>query len=125
MLRIAPVVAIASALLIAAAHAELRRFCTPHGQCFTCPRGQPACEVTYALSRAMTPPTAPSLDRVVPPAPVPPPGPVYSQAAPPPPPAGPATSQAEWKRAIIDEAQRFCEAYPGDPICHFQDQPAQ
>jgi hypothetical protein len=34
MLRIAPVVAIASALLTAPAHAELRRFCTPHGQCF-------------------------------------------------------------------------------------------
>ena len=40
-------------------------------------------------------------------------------AAPPPP------SQQEWKQAIIDEAQRYCDFYPTDPICHFKDQPAQ
>ena len=86
-------------------------------------KGQPSCEVTYALSRAMTPP---SMARMVPPAPVPPPGPAYSQAAPPPPAAAsPSPSQQEWKQAIIAEAQRYCEAFPKDPICHFKDQPVQ
>ena len=71
MLRVAVVVA--SALLVSQAHADYRRFCAPQGQCFVCPRGQPACEVSYALSRAMTPPA--SMDRMVPPSPVPSPGP--------------------------------------------------
>jgi hypothetical protein len=123
MLRVALVAA--SALLVAPAHAELRRFCAPQGQCFVCPRGQPACEMTYALSRAMTPPTAPSMARVAPPTPVPSPAPEYSQAAPPPAAAPQPPSQQEWKQAIIDQAQRYCESYPTDPICHFQDQPAQ
>lgn len=78
--------------------------------------------MSYALSRAMTPP---SMDRVVPPSPVPPPGTQYSQAAPPPAAAPPPPSQQQWKQAIVEEAQRYCEAYPRDPICHFQDQPAQ
>ena len=30
-------------------------------------------------------------------------------------------SREEWKAAIVAEAQRFCDAYPTDPICHFQD----
>ena len=60
MLRIAVVVA--SVFLISQAHADYRRFCVPQGQCFVCPRGQPACEMSYALSRAMTPATAPSID---------------------------------------------------------------
>ena len=123
MLRVAVVVA--SALLVSQAHADYRRFCAPQGQCFVCPRGQPACEVSYALSRAMTPPTAPSMDRMVPPSPVPSPGPQYSQAAPPPAAAPPPSSQEQWKQAIIDEAQHYCDAYPKDPICHFQDESTQ
>ncbi len=124
MLRAAVVVA--SALTILPAHAaEYRRFCTPQNQCFVCVRGQPSCEVTYALSRAMTPPTAPSMDRIVPPSPVPAPGSLSAQAAPPPPAAAPPPSQEQWKQDIIDEAQRYCDAYPKDPICHFRDQPAQ
>ena len=123
MLRAA--VILASALSVVSAQAaEYRRFCRPHNQCFVCVKGQPSCEVTYALSRAMTPPTPPSMARVVPPAPVPPP--TYSQATPPPPTAAaPPPSQQEWKQAIIDEAQRYCDFYPTDPICHFKDQPAQ
>ena len=116
------VVLVASALLVSQAHADYRRFCAPQGQCFVCPRGQPACEMSYALSRAMTPP---STDRMVPPSPVPSPGPQSPQAAPPPPAAPQPPSQEQWKQTIIDEAQRYCDAYPKDPICHFQDQPAQ
>jgi hypothetical protein len=56
--------------------------------------------------------------RVVPPAPVPQPSAPPAAAAPPP-------SQQEWKQAIIDEAQRYCNSFPTDPICHFKDQPAQ
>ena len=123
MLRIAVVVA--SALLVSQAHADYRRFCAPQGQCFVCPRGQPACEMSYALSRAMTPP---SMDRIVPPLPVPSSSSIPSQerqAAPLPPEARQPASQQQWKQAIVDEAQRYCDAYPKDPICHFQDQPAQ
>jgi hypothetical protein len=42
--------------------------------------------------------------------------PVYTR----PPPAR-VLSQQQWKQQIVDAAQRFCNAYPGDPICHFQD----
>ena len=119
-------VVVASVLTVLTAHAaEYRRFCTPQNKCFVCVKGQPSCEVTYALSRAMTPPTGPNMARVVPPAPVPPPGPSYSQAPAQPPSAPPPSSQQEWKQAIIDEAQRYCNSFPTDPICHFKDQPAQ
>jgi hypothetical protein len=124
MLRAAVIVA-STLIVVSTQAAEYRRLCTPQNQCFTCVRGQPTCEVTYALSRAMTPPTAPSMARMVPPAPVPSPGPTYSEAAPPPPATAPPPSQQEWKQAIIDEAQRYCDAFPDDKICHFKDQPAQ
>ncbi len=124
MLRAAIIVASALAVVSVQA-AEYRRFCTPQNQCFVCVKGQPSCEVTYALSRAMTPPTGPRMARVVPPAPVPPPAPPHSQPAPPPPAAGATPSQQEWKQAIIDEAQRYCNSFPSDPICHFTDQPGQ
>jgi hypothetical protein len=34
-------------------------------------------------------------------------------------------SQDEWKQAIIDEAQRFCDAFPKDAQCHVKDGPAR
>lgn len=121
MLRAAVVIA-STLIVVSAQAAEYRRFCTPQNQCFVCVKGQPSCEVTYALSCAMTPP---SMARIVPPAPVPSSAPSYSQAAPPPPSAAPPPSQQEWKQAIIDEAQRYCDSFPNDKICHFKDQPAQ
>jgi hypothetical protein len=124
MLRAAVIVA-STLTIVSAQAAEYRRFCTPQNQCFVCVRGQPSCEVTYALSRAMTPPSPPTMARVVPPAPVPSPAPSHSQAPPPPAGAAPPPSQQEWKQAIIDEAQRYCDSFPADPICHFKDQPAQ
>jgi hypothetical protein len=30
--------------------------------------------------------------------------------------------QEQWRNAIIAEAERFCAAYPTDPVCHFKDQ---
>ena len=30
-------------------------------------------------------------------------------------------SEDEWRQAIIDEAQRFCTAFPKDSQCHFKD----
>ena len=35
--------------------------------------------------------------------------------------AAPPRTQEQWKAAIVAEAQRFCDAYPRDPICHFHD----
>lgn len=61
-------IAMASAalvLLTLPAQADYRRFCTPAGQCFVCARGQPTCEVSYALSRAMTPPTSANMGQHV------------------------------------------------------------
>jgi hypothetical protein len=31
-------------------------------------------------------------------------------------------TQEEWTQAIIDEARKFCEAYPRDPQCHFKEE---
>jgi hypothetical protein len=77
-------------------------------------RSELECKLAKALSRAFTPPGGHRPAPPMPPTPMP---------APPPPQAAP--SQEQWKRAIIAEAERFCATYPGDPICHFQDQQQQ
>ena len=53
----------------------------------------------------------------------PPPQIVYVPAPPVPPPSvqqRPRSQQA-WKESIVAQAERFCQAYPTDPICHFTD----
>jgi hypothetical protein len=97
---------------------ELRRFCDRGGTCFECAKGTPTCEVTYALSRGLTPPTAPRIN----------PMPVYPERVLPPaarPPAPRQRSEDEWRQSILDEAQRFCEAYPKNQQCHFKEPPPQ
>ncbi len=37
----------------------------------------------------------------------------------------PPMPQQQWKQSIIAEAQRYCEAYPRDGICNFQDSPSR
>lgn len=32
-----------------------------------------------------------------------------------------AMTQEQWKRAIIDEANKYCTTYPRDEICHFKE----
>ena len=61
------------------------------------------------MGRVLTPPGGWRQETAVPPAPVP-------QGASPP-------QQEQWRNAIIAEAERFCAAYPTDPVCHFKDQP--
>ena len=132
------------------AHAQgTRRFCDAGHTCFICPRGNPTCEISYAISRALTPPTMPSMDALLPPSPSTSPGHLYperrNQYAPPYPqrdagpypernpvgarPASPPSSidgdrrgltQEEWRQAIIEEAQRFCDRFPQDKQCHFK-----
>jgi hypothetical protein len=52
-----------------------RQFCDAGGSCFVCTRGQPTCEIAYALSRATTPPSAtPNMNAILPPLPAPSPG---------------------------------------------------
>ena len=66
-----------------------------------------------AVDRAFTPPGGWQQNPAVPPESVPPRA------------ATPATtrsmSQQQWKDAIIAEAEKFCAAYPNDPVCHFKD----
>ena len=42
----------------------------------------------------------------------PPPVTIPDQPGPPPPPA-----QDAWRRKLIEEGRRFCDTYPGDPVC--------
>jgi hypothetical protein len=60
------------------------------------------------MDRVLTPPGGWQQEGAVPPEPVP----QVSRPAP----------QEEWRNAIIAEAERFCAAYPSDPVCHFKDQ---
>jgi hypothetical protein len=59
------------------------------------------------MDRALTPPGGWRQDTAVPPESVP----QDSRLAP----------QEQWRKAIIAEAERFCAAYPNDPVCHFKD----
>jgi hypothetical protein len=61
------------------------------------------------VDRALTPPGGWRQETVVPPEPVP-------QSARPP-------QQEQWSNAIIAEAEKFCAAYPTDPVCHFKERP--
>jgi hypothetical protein len=60
------------------------------------------------MDRVLTPPGGWRQETTVPPEPVP----QVSRPAP----------REEWRNAIIAEAERFCAAYPTDPVCHFKDQ---
>ena len=60
------------------------------------------------MDRMLTPPGGWRQETAVPPEPVP----QGSRPAP----------QEQWRNAIIVEAERFCAAYPNDPVCHFKDQ---
>lgn len=117
-----------------------RHFCNRYNNCFVCLRGSPTCEFAYASTRAMTPPTMPDVHRMLPPSPSPNPGPMFperqyrvepgSGAARPPPtaqqlPPRPQLNEEQWRQAIIDEAQKFCEAYPRDTQCHWKEPPPQ
>ena len=85
----------------------------PDGQYYRC-RSEFECKIAKALSRAFTPPGGyHGVTPPIPPSPMP---------APPPPATPGQSSQEEWKRAIIAEGERFCAAFPTDPICHFRDQ---
>jgi hypothetical protein len=74
---------------------NVRRFCDAGGSCFVCTRGQPTCEIAYALSRATTPPSAtPNMNAILPRSPAPSPGRLYPErdaygAVPPPMPMPP------------------------------------
>jgi hypothetical protein len=59
------------------------------------------------MDRALTPPGGWRQDTAVPPESVP----QDSRLGP----------QEQWRKAIIAEAERFCAAYPNDPVCHFKD----
>jgi hypothetical protein len=123
------VVLLLALLSVSAAHAyEVRQFCDRGGSCFACVKGTPTCEVSYALSRGLTPPPAPSLNRILPPSPSPNPGPLYPERAQQRlPPSGQqrGLSETEWRQAIIDEAQKFCEVYPKNAQCHWKPPPPQ
>lgn len=121
-------ITLALGLLGLASHAQayqLRRFCTPQGSCFVCARGSPTCEITYALSRGMTFPSVRNNH----------PGPVYSERLyreqPPLPGEMMAQrqqrrpSKEEWRAAIMNEAQKFCDAYPQDQQCHWKGPPQE
>ncbi len=72
--------------------------------------------VHRAVDRAFTPPGGWQQNQqntVVPPESVPP--------RPPTPATTRSMTQQQWKDAIIGEAERFCAAYPTDPVCHFKD----
>jgi hypothetical protein len=76
-----------------------------------------------AIERALAPPGGWRQGMLVPPQTLPP---VPSVPTPPPaaapaPAAPQSMTQQQWKDAIIAEAQRFCDTYPTDPICHFKD----
>lgn len=43
--------------------------------------------------------------------------PVMAYAAPP---QRPQMNQEQWKQAIVAEAQRYCDRFPRDPLCHFK-----
>ena len=76
------VMAAPSVLLAMPAQASMRQFCDAGGTCFACPRGQPTCEIAYALSRATTPPsTTPNMNAILPRSPAPSPGPLYPERA--------------------------------------------
>ena len=59
------------------------------------------------MDRVLTPPGGWRQDTAVPPESVP----QDSRLAP----------QEQWRKAIIAEAERFCAAYPNDPVCRFKD----
>lgn len=116
---------VASSLAATASEADaqnLRRFCDAGNSCFVCTRGQPICEIAYALSRATTPP---SMDALLPAqgAPLPPelvpPGRVAtppSKNAMPVPMHSPLTRDAE-RENVIRQGD-FCRRYPDDKVCH-------
>ena len=112
---------ILAALLAMPAQASMRQFCDAGGTCFVCPKGQPTCEIAYALSRATTPPSmdgAPS-----PPSPMPPgrvAAPPSGNSLPPPlhaPPPRQMTRDEE-RENVIRQGEAFCAKWPDDRVCH-------
>jgi hypothetical protein len=128
---IAAVLVMASSLALCSSEASaetVRRFCDAGGSCFVCTRGQPTCEIAYALSRATTPPSAtPNMNEILPPSPAPSPGRMYPERAygavppskntMPPPMHSPLSREAE-RENIIRQGEAFCAKYPDDKVCH-------